>query len=539
LRITVSDRLRRCALVAGALVAASCLHGCSDDPTDPGGGGGGGTGTAITVSSIIFNPKSPMPGDTMIVTADVHGSLNVGDFVTYAWSATGGTFLETDKSSVRWVTPDTTSGTLFDLTVQAANSVSNVSRTEAVLVNRLTTLVGSSAGEIHTTATGDLIYYLSSPFAPTQERFLGFEIRRNDAGGDVAANGGRFGFDYKFDQAVSQAVHVEDQFFFPDQRLKQIYHDDLTTGISVPLPTPPLGVRVPQLTEPDFSPDGQLITYQALLPDQNNPPAQGGVDTFEVFVFDIGTQQASRVTSTLLNFHSSFSSDGGRLVFMSDTTGGLRDWELYSLPVVAGVVTPDSVGPVTQLTSTGGAIGDGMPPSIGQRAWNNNPANPILAIVDSNDKLNLVRADGSGSLVVNVADNVTDFVWTNAGDRVAMTAGGNIYVVSTDASAQIIHTVADGDNIFQLSWSADGEFLVYNLVRLSDSWYELIDVTGSTGLPGPVRISAAVRPGNADSFGDLLETRPAWLPNAPTAFLLFFNARTPRLSTLGLSGLTP
>ena len=542
MRITVSDKLGRCALIAGVLVAASCLQGCSDDeggPTDP---GAGGAATAITVSDMVFNPKSPTPGDTMIVTAVVtSGSLNVGNFVTYAWSATGGTFLETDKSSVRWVAPDTTSGTLFDLTVQAANNVSNASLTKAALVNRLTTLVDFGAGEIHPTSTGGLIYYLS-PFS-SQTPVLGFEIRSNDAGVDVPANGGRVGFQYRFDQAVLQAVHVERQFFFPAEVLLQVYHDDLTTGVSLPLPTPPLGARVPQLSEPDFSPDGQLITYQALLPDQINPPAQGGVDTFEVFVFDIGTQQASRVTSTLLNFHSSFSSDGSRLVFMSDTTGGLGDWELYSLPVVAGVVAP---GPLTQLSSTGGAIGDGTPPSIGQRAWNNNPGDPILAIVDSNDKLNLVRADGSPSLVVAVADGVTDFVWTSAGDRLAMTTrvanpppGGNIYVVSTDASAQVIHSVVVGDNVSRLSWSPNGEFLVYNVVRSTDSWYELIDVAGTTGLPGPVRISAAVNPGNASDFGDLLEIRPAWLPNTPTAFLLFFDAQTPRLSTLGLSGLTP
>ena len=34
MRITVSDKLHRCALVAGVLVAASCLHGCSDDEGD-------------------------------------------------------------------------------------------------------------------------------------------------------------------------------------------------------------------------------------------------------------------------------------------------------------------------------------------------------------------------------------------------------------------------------------------------------------------------------------------------------------------------
>ncbi|MFQ5511811.1 MAG: TolB family protein [Candidatus Krumholzibacteriia bacterium] len=529
-------------LAGGVLVLTALFSGCGD--SGPGDGVVTPESTAIKVDGIIFNPKSPTPGDTMMATAVVtSGSLNPGDFVGYQWSVDGGTLLDTGKTSVRWVAPDTTSGTLFTVTVRATNAVSTSTGSGKVLVNRITTLVGSRAGEVHPTSTGDSIYYLSSNLRPTQFFFNGFEIMLRDGSGTTTTvNPNRFGTEYKFNRTLTQAVHVETEFISGSDKLKQIYHDDLLAGVSIPLPIMPLQPlqRKPQFTEPDFSPDDRLIVYQAFLPDAQKPPAQGGVDTFEVFVYDIGTQQVSRVTHGLASFHPSFSSDGAFMVFMSDTTASQNGaWELYALPVTGGVVSPDTIGPLTELTTSGGIVGSGSPPSVGARAWNGNAADPVLAIVDANDKLNLVRTDGSGALVVNVADKVKDFAWAPGGSQLAMTAGNSIYVVSSNASAQSVNDILVGDRVSRLSWSGNEDYLIYNVVRSTDSWYELIDITGATGLLKPVRISGAVSNGNAADYSSLLVTRPAWAPNATTAYLMFFFNPTPRLSTLSLSGLTP
>ncbi|MEE9270991.1 MAG: hypothetical protein V3V49_12105 [Candidatus Krumholzibacteria bacterium] len=537
MRIRGSKRLLGCVLAAGALALTSLFVGCGDDET--GGGVSGPEATAITVDGIVFNPKSPMPGDTMTATAVVmSGSLNVGDFVRFQWSDDIGGFLETNKTSVRWVAPDTISGTVFTLRVRASNSISSATGSEPVMVNRLTTIVESHAGEVHATASG-AVYYLSSQFGPTSPSFGDFEIKLKDATGVVAVNT-RFGTEYKFNRTLTQAVHVETGAGFGQDRLKQIFVDDLVTGAATALPVVPIILRRPQFTEPDFSPDGSMIAYQAFLPDGEKPPSQGGVDTFEVFVYDIDGGAASRITTNRVSFHPSFSSDGNHLVFMVDTTAaGSGEWELYSLPVLGGVVSPDTISPLTKLTATTGSLGSGFPPSIGLRAWNNDPADPVLAIIDNKDKLNLVRTDGSGSVVVSIADKVSDFAWARAGDQLAMTAGDGIYVVSVNASAQRVHTLPLGDKVSGLSWPANDEYLIYNLTRGVSSWYELIDIMGNTGLQGPIRISGATPTGNVVDFNSVMVTRPAWFSNAPTALLLFFNETSPRLATVDLSGLTP
>ena len=130
-------------------------------------------------------------------------------------------------------------------------------------------------------------------------------------------------------------------------------------------------------------------------------------------------------------------------------------------------------------------------------------------------------------------------MWAPAGGVLAATDGETIYKVTTPNTADRLYTVGSGDRVARLSWSPDGAFIIFAVIRLQQMWFELYDLGGSLGITKPLKITAATLQGDADVFESFYSTRPVWLSSEPTGYFLFFDQATPRVSTMSISGLIP
>jgi hypothetical protein len=542
------------ALAAGFLLWSGLFSGCSEDKKSD--GTVGPEPSKITVEQIIFNPKSPAPGDTLQATAVVTSDTpNVGDFARYKWTASGGGFLEGDtlrpvlegdQSSVLWVAP--LQSKIYSLTVTAKNDVNTSSVTDDVFVGQIGDFITERAGELFPMTPGGALYYTSAPGGPDEGLFLRFKEGSRDEALFEKLDGGT---QFSLNANLTQSAHV---VVAPFPRRVTVVHESLGSRERTTIATDSLTFRARpnEFTRPSVSPNGQLICYQGSLLDQIAPPSQGGVDTFAVFVYDIVGQTTQRVTfrghggkpKVSNSFYPTVSTDNKHVVFVSDR-GGPFVWELYALPITGTTVTPDTIGDgPARLSDTGGQMASGTtsPPAGLLQEWN--PAHPILAVIGADNKLRLVPTGETGAVLVAAPGRVGDFCWAPNGQYLAASvfdpdAGVNkIHRVSMDGGYEEVSAALVGDKVADLSVSPGGEFLIYTIQRGSDVWYELIDMSGSSGTMQPVRITPAVAPGGAADYGPPLQSlRSAWRPASKVAYLFFLDEDTPKVMELDLSGI--
>ena len=532
-------------MAAGLIVLGGLSAGCSDDE---GGGTTGPAPTKITVEEIIFNPKSPGPGDTLQVTVVVtSSSLNVGDAVRYVWTASGGVFLETDKASVRWVAP--LQSAIYSMTVTATNSANSSKLTDGVFVGQREPFIDASAGELFPFPSGTALYYTSAPGLPAG----GLVIRRKDGATDDAPFGEEHrGTQFSFDSDRTLAAHM---FVETNPRKLSVFYDNLQSAVrdTIMRDRRPYPLRSNEFQWPAVSADGQFVAFQGGLLDQNAAPAQGGVDTFAVYLYHYPSRTAQRATfrgnterPKVSNcFFPSVSSDNRHLVFVSDREGSTV-WEYYALPINGTTVTTDTIpAALVRLTDTGGqmASGTAVPPGRLQTQWMPGSI-PIIAVIGADGKLRLVTTDGSAAVLITAPGKVTDIRWSPNEPLLAAaitdTDGTNrIHQVSVSGETAVITTADAGDKIADLTWSPDGEILLYTITRGTNVWYEIFDFGGATGLSEPVRISPATTPkSSAKSYGPPLQSlRPSWQATGRVAYLFYLDEITPRVLSADLSGI--
>ncbi|UCH83021.1 MAG: hypothetical protein JSW50_11185 [Candidatus Latescibacterota bacterium] len=531
--------------VVGVAALAGFLVGCSDDDErldigpEP---------SAITVEQLIFNPKSPAPGDTMQATAVVTASTqNIGDFVSYSWSNSGGTLIENNLSSVRWVAP-TNSG-VFTLTCTASNSVNSSTESENVFVGSLLDLITSRAGEMYPRTDNTMIY-----LSPPADADSGVIVRQLDltTGEDVVVFPAeeKAGSQYSFDAEAQHAGHMLVERAF-QQKLTVVY-DDIAGGIQTviardPRPFSPEVTRPNEFSSPYVAHDGTGLTYQGSLLDQEATPAQGGVDTFAVYIYDIVASTTQRATFVGDNFYPSFSSDANYLVYIANHEGTF-EWEFYSLPLDNMVAKADtSAGKLVKLTDSGGLFGsESIPPEPVPFLWNPQPGTPVLAALATDDRIWLINPAGGDGTPVDIPGRIVDGVWSNDGQTLAVSSfdgdasRASIHLVNLSGGATLLYQALERDRIGLLTWSPEDTYLVYTVDRSGEIWYELYDVEGSTGLTKPARITPAWVPGFAVDYGSPLMTlRSSWMrmPGSVTAYLFFLDQDTPRVMSLDLSGI--
>ncbi|MBP2680980.1 MAG: hypothetical protein H6Q78_843 [Candidatus Krumholzibacteriota bacterium] len=547
MRITwLSGRLPAVVSIGLIVVLGGLSAGCSDDEE---GGSTGPTSTKIVVEEIIFNPKSPAPGDTLQATAVVtSSSQNVGDAVEYKWTATGGVFLEDNKASVRWVAP--VQSAIFSLTVQAKNSANTATFTDGVFVGERLPFIAERAGELFPVPSSDAVYYTSAPGLASG----GLVIRRKEgAVDDLPFGDDQKGTQFSFDRGRTLAAHMTVE---PNPRKLSVFYDDLQTAQrdTIMRDERAFPLRPNEFQWPSVSPDGQFVAFQGGLLDQLSAPAQGGVDTFAVYLYHHPSFTVKRATfrghPTLsdslvsFSFYPSVSSDGRHLLFVSDrAASGI--WEYYALPITGSSVTPDTIpGALIQLTDTGGQMASGttVPPGRLQSQWNPGSI-PVLAVLGADARLYLVSTDGSGAAAVTASGKVSDFRWAPDGSQLAAVITDNnvaaIHEVSLTGGTTALTSGDAGDKIADLAWSPDGGILIYSISRGTDVWYEMFDVSGTTGLTKPVRISPATKPtAAAKAFGPPLQSlRPSWRAGSRIAYLFELDGTTPSAVSLDLSGI--
>lgn len=516
------------------------LNSCSKED-DTGTGPGGDGSRDLVLDGIILNPKSPATSDTLLATAIVTSDTTLpGDFARYKWTSDGGSFLEDDLSTVRWVAPDTSM--MFTLNVSASNEVSSAATSSNVFVSRVHPLVSAGAGEMTMDPSGTSLHYFSSTVPPANLFFNGLGVSEvNLSTGNVTLRmSPRRSFSPTLSNDLSMVAYMVPGF----SGLVQVGYYDLGASAETIIPNTIFFQRGPQYMWPDFSPDKSLLAYQVWFPDLILPPSQGGVDTFVVAIWDIATETEKRVAvggaasgAAGLNFQPTFSTDGNHLVYLADTTG-TGEWELYALPVVGGTVPVDTLTPPVRLTNTNGNMASGSVPLNNPKIWN--PVTPLLATLDDDGLIRLVPTDGSGDILVNIPGSVSSLVWSPSGNELAVSAGNLIYRVSTSGVPTLIWEGTAGDGFNDLAWASDESLLLYSVRRLGDSWYEILDLTGNLGFTIPLRVSAGIPQGNAADYRSIGSLSPVWAASAPTAYMLFFDAGpTPRICWMDFSGLIP
>jgi Tol biopolymer transport system component len=523
---------------SAALTAIVVAAGCSDDESS---NGNGPTDGVVEISTIIISPRSAEPEDTLAATAVLGGSAAPGNYPSVQWSASGGSFVTDNEMSVRWIAPDNPG--VFRLTCRATTGESSDEMSVDVFVGTPQLSVNRNAGQIQLAPTAGQFYYLNS--VPRDEEWDSSRVYIQATGvPEPVILGSRRGAQFAFSQSVNLAAYVVndagDQW---DLDPLAVYVVDLNARSERRITTDraaPTNQRRNRYTRPYFSPNERWITYEGQL---NNPQA-GNIDTLDIFIYDLNTDQETSVTAADVtsvqrrNLFPSYSSDSNWLLFASDK-GQQNLWDLFGAPLNGSGALADTV---RQLT-TNGLIGLSPVASLGvpQLAWN--PAQPLLAVVGaagSDGGLHLVTMSAQGATTVDVTDvgsQVEEIAWSGNGQTLAVSSlveasdgegvENVIYTVTPAGAATLRHRAREDDRLLDMGWSADAKFLVYRLVRGSESWLELLDIDGGIGLSGPLPITKAVSDGMRALYSAEMSNAVRFGTGDTVYYILFDGSLTP------------
>ncbi len=533
-----TDISRYSAWMAAAVMLLA-LAACSEDKK-PEEIVEGSTGP-ITVESVINEPKVGAPGDTLLFTAVVTSSAqNENDFPVYEWSADGGTFVEANKQTVRWVAP-AASG-IYTVTARVTNDVNSSSNKAIVFTGSGSTLVGSDAGQINLIGTGPDFHFLQTPFVDfgvDVSQYIGGVV--SDA---VTPNNtpNRFsGINVVYSRTGALVAHAADSLVLSfNPRPRHIYVGDLTSGIQRRIDVD--GAKLGSLERnvfnyPSFSPNGQVVGYQGLV------QAEDGVspDSFHVYTYDLVADKRRNITHALTSpraWFPTFSTDGNWFVYVMDKNRN-GQYELYGSPMTGNTVDANPASAV-RLTDTAGSITSGSPgPALARpiMAWN--PVSSILAVVAADNTLYLVQTTSTGATVIPVAmPRPAEVVWSADGSQLAASTGGAIYLVTTGGAATARVEVPAGDNVRDMAFSPDGNWLVYRQSRGGGNWIAAADL-GAGKLTDPVPVTPTTANGQVAKYRGVMSLKPAWTGNNVIIFPAwgFSDNGTPSLLTRDLSGL--
>ncbi len=529
------------------LIIGVVTVGCSDDESAD-----GVDEKPLTISMIIINPKSIAQTDTLKATAIAEGSSVPGSFPTYKWTKTGGTFLTDNQASVEWVAPG--SSAVFRLTCTVTNSGGSSSAAVDVFVGRQQLVIPEQAGEVHLLSAG-LFYYLRGPVGDAGWDSSKVYLADVGAGpgGLSVLKGSRLGDQFVFSKHLANAAHSSWGEIRVENTTDPI--DVWLVGLDVGRVTAVTsdrslegGTRHQQYQYPYFSADENLLTYQGFLP----APQQGEVDTVDVFVHyidqdkSVNATRADTQSERRRNLYPTISSDDSWLVFVSDR--GERDtWDFYGLPIVGGVV--DTLLSQTKRLTTAGLVGLGPWTIIDRPLMTWNPSSgPVLAVLGDDDVLYFVETNAGGAntrAIQSITGDISELDWSTDGQTLAVSASrvlkegdaasSELYTVPIDGSPQLRHTSHPGDKIVDVTWSPDGEFIVYRVIRIDQAWFELIDIDGGTDFLATVVLSATAPLGDRSSYAAQMSTDSAY-GSGDVVYMLFFEGLSPRLSTLDISG---
>lgn len=529
-------------LLAGVVALAAQL-GCEEDK--PQGPELETTGP-IRIDALIVVPKSAVPTDTVSLSVQITSeSQNVGDFPVVEWAASGGSFVENNKLAVRWVAPALPQ--IYEISCQARNSVNTVSASTHLFVGGPVTLIPNRTGEMRMFPNGEDFYYLR-----TTDIEDGVEIYSFIDSVEADAIPGVFlgeSFSFSPDLALA-AFHKEGDA--GSGVLDQPYDvllDDLVAGTETQITADgaPAGyLRKHQNRYPYVSPDGNIIAYQSLHP----YPFQGFVDTFDVYVYYRNSMTTVAVTGPShgpatdrgkrRNYFPTVSTDGRWMTFVSDRTRS-NVWEMYGLPITGGVVATDSAS-VVKLTSTGGTVTAGAPSNLPRPTMRWSPTQPVLGVLTAAGSVRLVDLAGTRreTALGGISGTIRDFRWSSDGQALAISTGTSLYTADISGAATLQHQAEPGDNIRDMRFSPDDNWVIYRVQRASVAWFEIVDI-GAGVLEEAVVLTKAATTGALAAYGRTMDMSPR-VGAGDKLYMITFNPapeQTPRIEWLDLSTITP
>jgi hypothetical protein len=480
------------------------------------------------------------------LTADLRSSSpNEGDIPKTKWTATGGTFVEDNKITVRWIAP--ASPGLYNVSVTASNMAGSAKGNTNLTVNVTAQLVTTQAGQVTLQANGTDFYYLRSPDPTLGVEAYVYAGAPADAAAPMSANG----FELVYAPNLNYEVHAttlppESLGIVANPRPRQIYMGNFglatTQRISVDL-APSESTRKNQYAYPTVSPDAQIIAFQGTVTDL----FAASSDSVDIFIYWPAGPTRVRATQNHVNhknFYPTFSTDQNWLTFISDRSGA-NQWEVYGMPVSGTTVDTDP-GAVVRLTNTGGTIAgtrSGGLPVLPLRAWD--PSASTMAIVTADNTLSLMTTTGSGAMLVEVPGvpvSIQELDWSRTGSLLAVVATTKVneksvmqvYTVA-GSNAQLVYQTISGDIVRDVAFSPDNQWMVFRLTRAGLSWLELLDLSGGM-MAGTVPISGTSPAGNAAIYRAYMSLSPAWGTGDVLYSPTFGTGTTPGIMSLDVSG---
>jgi hypothetical protein len=435
------------------------------------------------------------------------------------WAASGGSFVEDDKLSVRWVAPALPQ--IYEISCQARNSVNSVSASAHLFVGSPVTLIPQRTGEMRMFPNGEDFYYLRTR--------------------DIADGVQVYSFIDSVEADVIPGVNLGRSFAFsPDLTVAAFHQESDPPGDILDNPYDIF------MGYPYVSPDGNIIAYQSMHP----YPFQGFVDTFDVYVYYRSSMTTVAVTDTShgpasdrgkrRNYFPTISTDGRWLTFVSDRTRS-NVWEMYGLPITGGVVATDSAS-VVKLTSTGGTVTSGAPSALPRPPMRWSPSQPVLGVLTAAGSVRLVDVAGTPSetTVGGISGTARDFRWSSDGQALAISTGTSLYTADLTGATMLQHQAESGDNIRDMRFSPDDNWVVYRVQRASVAWFEIVDI-GAGVLDEAVVLTKAGTTGALAAYGREMDMSPRFGAGDKLHMITFNPApsETPRIEWLDLSTITP
>jgi len=109
-----------------------------------------------------------------------------------------------------------------------------------------------------------------------------------------------------------------------------------------------------------------------------------------------------------------------------------------------------------------------------------------------------------------------------------------IYLV-TGTLAEMEYQALPGDQIRDLVFSPDGQWMVYRVTRAGLSWLEIMDLSGGN-LNETVPLTRSFPAGGAADYRPLMSLSPAWSSSDVLYIPVFTGLKTPAIMSLDVSG---
>lgn len=453
-------------LILGLSLYLSLFTGCSDStedpvPTEP---------NELDQQRIICNDLSPAPDELAQLTVIVDGHSS-GEWPTYTWTATGGSFPETNTGiSVKWLTPetpglysvrvigtlgglaDTSSAWIYVRNFQELNTGKKFSSAPRIVNNSLYFFGGADGFTPRSTSfRGYHCYQYSSP---------GVSVRISNTGETA---GGGYDLYIPEEGTALTGSFIRTYYIGLSQQRQDMWNFPLAIGSPVNITNDGGGqiLRKNQHVHPYINPYGTRIVWQAELAGPADDGTQdlcniGHWDNFsntKVYLTESHDSTQVQIGPDIVwihryyrNIRPIFTPDEDLLIYFVDTTGV---YEPCLIDIVGGA-------PV-KATRRALDLFDAAEVRVNSNTvFQYNSAMDILGFIDAGRDLCFFYPYLGAVAKVPGIEEVEEMAWSPDGSQCVVSTAGGIWLVSAAGlvSSEAVFTKEKAtDGIYGLNWS--------------------------------------------------------------------------------------